>query len=126
MSEPVNLSYAFTLEYVTDVEAAKRFFVDVMGLRIVREAPEFVQFQDRNGAGFAIASDEPIGGTGEREIYWIVADAERAFHVLSAESEVAVPLEQKPFGTVFGITDPAGQAHYFVEFATNRPSNSVT
>jgi hypothetical protein len=30
-----------------------------------------------------------------------------------------------PFGTVFGIKDPDGQTRYLVEFAKQRPSQSV-
>ncbi len=125
MSDATNPSYAFVLEYVSDIATTKRFFVDVMGLELVREAPVFVQFRDRNGAGFAIASDESLGGSGEREIYWVVEDADGAFRELSAQSKVTVPLEQKPFGKVFGVADPSGQPHYFVEFATVRPSNAA-
>lgn len=38
--------FAFALTYVSDIEAAKRFYVDVLGLEIEREAPVFVQFKD--------------------------------------------------------------------------------
>jgi len=52
--------FGFALQYVTDIQAAKRLYVDVLGLEVQREAPVFVQFPN-----FAIASDESISGTGE-------------------------------------------------------------
>jgi len=52
--------FGFALAYVTDIQAAKRFYVDVLGLEVQREALVFVQFPN-----FAIASDESISGTGE-------------------------------------------------------------
>src|SRR3979409_1521723 len=95
------LRFGFALEYVTDIQAARRFYVDVLGLTVEREAPVFVQF-DR----FAIASDESITGTGETELYWLVDDAEAAFAELSPKAEVSLPLTQKPFGKLFGLKDP--------------------
>ena len=50
------LRFGFAIEYVTDIEAVKRFYVDVLGLKVDREAPVFVQFTDGHGATFAIAS----------------------------------------------------------------------
>lgn len=114
--------FAFALEYVSDIAAAKRFYVDVLGLEVEREAPVFIQFKDREGARFAIASDEPLSGERGLELYWVVDDAEAAFQELSPRAEVRFPLTRKPFGSVFGLADPAGQPQYLVEFASNRPS----
>jgi catechol 2,3-dioxygenase-like lactoylglutathione lyase family enzyme len=117
--------FGFIVEYVPDIEAAKRFCVDVLGLEVEREHPTFVQFRDQAGATFAIASDEPLGGSGEPELYWLVDDAESAFDALSRKAEVSLPLKQMPYGKVFGIKDPAGQPHYLLEFARDRPSRRV-
>ena len=57
-----------------DIEAAKRFYVDVVGLKIERFHPRFVQFP-----GFAIATGEAMNGGKERELYWLVDDARDAF-----------------------------------------------
>ena len=114
--------FAFALEYVEDIAAAKRFYVDVLGLEVEREAPVFVQFKDRAGARFAIASDASLSGERGLELYWAVDDAEAAFQALAPQAEVRLPLTQMPFGTVFGLDDPAGQPQYLVEFAPNRPS----
>ena len=120
----VNPPFAFALEYVSDIEAAKRFYVDVLGLQVEREAPVFVQFKDRAGTHYAIASDESMSGSRGLELYWLV-DAEAALDELSQKAEVCQPLKQMPFGKVFGIKDPAGQPQYLIEFAQNRPSRKV-
>lgn len=117
--------FGFVLEYVSDIEAVKRFYVGVLGLEVDREHPTFVQFRDQGGTSFAIASDESIGGRGEPELYWLVDDAEAAFSEVSDKADVSVPLRQLPFGKVFGIKDPAGQPQYLVELARNRPSRRV-
>jgi catechol 2,3-dioxygenase-like lactoylglutathione lyase family enzyme len=124
MSNP-KAQFAFALEYVTDVQATKRFCVDVLGLEIDREAPTFVQFKDQTGASFAIASDEPMDTSGGPELWWLVDDAESAFKTLSAKAKVSTPLRQMPFGKCFGLQDTAGQVHYLLEFAQQRPSQQV-
>ena len=117
--------FGFALEYVSDVETVKRFYVDVLGLEVEREHPVFVRFRDAAGASFAIASDEPMDGSGERELYWLVDDAEAAFRALSGKARVSRPLQQLPFGKVFGLEDPSGQPQYLIELAQNRPSRPV-
>src|SRR5690348_224392 len=112
--------FGFALEYVPDIEAARRFYVEVLGLEVERYHPTYVQFQN-----FAIASDESMGGKNEPELYWLVADAEAAFNDLSQKAEVSLPLKQMPFGKVFGIKDPAGRPRYLLELAQNRPSQPV-
>ena len=112
--------FGFVLEYVTDIEAAKRFYVEVLGFKVERTNPVFVQFDH-----FAIASDESLGGKRDPEVYWVVDDVEAAFKDLSPNAEVILPLKQMPFGKVFSIKDPAGQPLYLIEFAQNRPSQAV-
>lgn len=112
--------FGFVVEYVKDIEAAKRFYVEVMGLELQRVAPSFVQFDH-----FAIANDEPLGGTPQPELYWLVDDADAAWRELSGKAEVALSLVEKPFGKVFGIRDLDGSARYFIELAKRRPSAAV-
>jgi catechol 2,3-dioxygenase-like lactoylglutathione lyase family enzyme len=118
--------FGFALEYVPDVEEAKRFYVDVKGLEVERYHPSFVQFSDASGSYFAVASDESVGGSGADELYWVVEDAEAAFRELSGRAEISMPLREMPFGKVFGVRDPAGQPRYLLEFAQNRPSRSAS
>ena len=112
--------FGMALEYVADIDAAKRFYTDVVGLKVEREHPQFVQFDH-----FAIASDAAIGELRERELYWLVSDVESAFAELSKKVEITMPLKELPFGKVFGIRSPSGETCYMLEFAKNRPSHSV-
>jgi len=112
--------FGFVVEYVTDIEAARRFYVDVVGLEVERNSPVFVQFDH-----FAIASDESMSGDHDPEVYWLVEDVEACFKDVSQKAEVIMPLQLKPFGKVFGIKDPAGQPLYLLEFVKNRPSQPV-
>ncbi len=116
-----NPRFGFVVEYVTDIEAAKRFYVEVLGLEVERYHPTFVQFSN-----FAIASDESLSGTREPEIYWLVDDAEAALSALSQKTEISIPLKQMPFGKVFAVKDPAGRLCFLLELAQNRPSRPVT
>jgi catechol 2,3-dioxygenase-like lactoylglutathione lyase family enzyme len=113
-------NFGLALAYVKDIEAAKRFYVDILGLEVQRDSPVFVQFQN-----FAIATDESMGGSRDLELYWLIDDAEASFRDLSAKAEICLPLKQMPFGKVFGIKDPDGQPRYLLEFAATRPSQPV-
>lgn len=113
----VNPQFGFVIEYVKDIETAKRFYVEVLGLDVERTHPTYVQFRN-----FAITSDAPLAGGGEPEVYWLIDDAEAAFRELSRKADVTLPLTEQPFGKVFGIRDPDGQPQYLLEFALNRPS----
>lgn len=112
--------FAFALEYTDDIGAATRFYTDVMGLEVERQAPQFVQF-----GNFAIASDESLGGTREVELYWVVDDADAAYREMSSSAEITSPMRQMPFGKVFGVKGPTGEPRFLVEFVKNRPSVSV-
>jgi predicted enzyme related to lactoylglutathione lyase len=120
--------FAFVLEYVSDIDAAKRFFVDVLGLELERDHPTFAQFKAGDGARYAIATDERMEAeqSGQPELWWVVEDAAAAFEVMSRRARVSLPPRQMPFGTCFGIEDPTGQAHYLLEFAPQRPSQQVS
>ena len=112
--------FGFVIEYVRDLAAARTFYERVLGLRVEREHPTFVQFEH-----FAIASDESMSGTNEPEVYWLVEDAKAAFAELSANAAVSMPPRELPFGTVFGINDPDGQPCYVLQLAARRPSVAV-
>ena len=110
--------FSFALEYVTDLEAAKRFYVDVLGFEVERAAPDFVQFKQQ----FAIATDESMDGRNQLELYWVVDDVEATFNSLPTGANISLPLSDRPFGKVFGIKDPTGEPRYFAQFSQNRPS----
>ena len=112
--------FGFVLEYVKDIEAAKRFYVDVLGLQMERYHPTFIQFRH-----FAVANDESMTGNRDPELYWLVDDAEAALAELRERGEVSLPLKQMPYGMVFGIKNPDGRPCYVLELARNRPSQPV-
>ena len=112
--------FGFAIHYVTDIQVARRFYAETLGLKVERQAPNFVQF-----GSFAIASDESMTGKRETELYWLVDDAERALRELSSQTQVTMPLKKLPFGKVFGVKDPAGNACYLLELSDNRPSQAV-
>lgn len=112
--------FGFVVEYVKDIEAARHFYEEVLGLVVEREHPAFVQFEH-----FAIAVDEPMSGKPERETYWLVNDAERAFESISGKTEVCIPLKEMPFGKVFGIKNKDGILCYILELSKNRPTREV-
>ena len=114
------LKFGFAVEYVSDVDEAKHFYADVLGLKVERTSPEFIQFD-----GFAIAGDAPVVAGHERELYWITDDAERAYAELSRQAQVTLPLKEMPFGKIFGVQGPAGHPCYVVQFARERPSQKA-
>lgn len=97
--------FGMVVEYVTDIDAAVLFYTSVMGLEIQRQHPVFVQFEH-----FAIASDGPIGDSGDRELYWLVDDVDTAYRNLADDVDVCLELTEKRFGTLFGIRNPDGSA----------------
>jgi catechol 2,3-dioxygenase-like lactoylglutathione lyase family enzyme len=109
--------FGFAIIYVDDMAAARRFYTEVLGLKIQREAPTFVQFDH-----FALASDESMDGRKQTELYWLVTDAEAALAELRANAPIAMELRSLPFGKVFAVKDPTGQPRYLLELARNRPS----
>lgn len=108
--------------YVKDIAASKRFHTEVLGLKVEREAPSFVQFEH-----FALATDERLTSGKEPELYWVVDDAEVALREAREKKATIEPaLESKPFGKVFGVRDPDGGTRLVVELARNRPSAAVS
>jgi len=114
------LKFGFIVEYVKDIKAARMFYVETLGLVVEREHPTYIQFET-----FAIATDEPMGGETNQELYWLVNDANIAFSSLSDSDDICLPLKQMPFGKVFGVRDPDGKPRYILELANNRPSKEV-
>lgn len=109
--------FGFVVEYVEDIEAAREFYENVLGLRPERTHPAFVQYDH-----FAIAADEPMAGGTDREVYWLVEDIQRVFDEISRSGEIVLPLQQVSFGRMFGVRGAGGQPHYLLELAADRPS----
>jgi predicted enzyme related to lactoylglutathione lyase len=120
MSSSVQPRFGFVIDYVNDVEASRRFYEEQLGIKAQRVHPTFVQFEH-----FAIAGDEPLNGTGDSEVYWLVDDAEAALKELSAKAEVSVPMRELPFGKVFAVKEPEGRPRFILQLAASRPSQVV-
>jgi catechol 2,3-dioxygenase-like lactoylglutathione lyase family enzyme len=112
--------FGFVVEYTNNIEEAKRFYVEVLGLEVRRSHPVWVEFE-----GFALAGDQSLTGTREPEVYWLVDDAEAAYAEVAGKAEIFRPLERMIFGKVFGIKDPAGRPRFILELAKERPSQAV-
>ena len=112
--------FGFVVAYVDDLEEAKRFYVETLGLRVEREAPTFVQFEH-----FALATDASMDGRREPELYWLVPDAQAALEDLQTRAPICMALKELPFGKVFGVRDPMGQPRYLLELSSSRPSRVV-
>lgn len=110
--------FGFALQYVENVEEAKAFYEGVMGLKVERYHPVFVQFEH-----FAIASDEALSGE-KVELYWLVDDADAA-HSDLAQQAPASEIREMPFGRFFTVDDPDGHPRFLIELANDRPSEAV-
>lgn len=113
--------FGFALEYVEDIEASKTFYETVLGLKVERYHPTYVQFEN-----FAIASDETVGSERKLELYWLVDDAQAAFAELSNKAMAVTPMKDLPFGQVFSVSDPDGNERFVLELAKNRPSQAAS
>ena len=101
-----------------DIEAAKAFYAEVMGLKVQRDHPVFVQF-DR----FALTSDESFSGSA-LELYWAVDDIEAAHREFSQATSTS-EIQEQAFGRLFSVSDPDEQPRFLIEFAKERPSQAV-
>lgn len=109
------------LEYVDNIEEARTFYRDTLGLKEERYHPTFVQFE-----GFAIASDSPVSGSRERELYWVVDDVDAAYHELKEHTSISMEMKDLRFGRVFGVRSPGGEPHFILQWAANRPSAATS
>jgi catechol 2,3-dioxygenase-like lactoylglutathione lyase family enzyme len=114
----------FIVRHVQDIDAARAFYTDKMGLEVEVEQPGFVQFKAPNGAPFAIslASADPVaaelpGGQSESlELWWYVDDADAAHAELKARGvEIVFPPKDVPFGRAFAIKDPEGAYSFILQ-----------
>jgi len=112
--------FGFIVEYVKNIEIAKKFYVETLGLKVKREYPVYVEFET-----FAIASDEPMIKGAKQEIYWLVDDVNTIFDSISQKAEICLPMQKVSFGKLFGIKNPDGQPCYILELSKDRPSQEV-
>src|SRR6476661_5147911 len=106
----MNSGLQFVVRHVQDIDAARSFYIEKMGLAVEVEQPGFVQFKAPDGAPFAIslASADPVaaalpGGQSEPlELWWYVDDADAAYAELQAKGvETVFSPKDMPFGRAF-------------------------
>lgn len=109
----------FVMLHTDDIAAARAFYADRMGLTIVTDSPEFLQFASPTGKGADLAvglltpevSHEP-------ELWWYVDDVDAAHATLVAQgAAIVVPLTDMPFGRCCATKDPAGYTVYLLQLA---------
>src|SRR5689334_4203284 len=108
------------LLHVTDIEAARAFYTEKLGLEIDPEqsGPNFTLFQRPEGVGssLALSVEGTVAITNSIELWLYVQDAD-ATHAELVERgvEVASPLVDMPFGRTFSIKDPSGNTLYLLQ-----------
>ena len=100
----------FIILNVPDIEEARAFYTEKIGLEVASASPGFVQFkQVQPGAGFALQkSDSPAPYEGV-ELWWQVSDADTVYSQLIGRGVgVASPPQDMPFGRAFTLQDLNG------------------
>lgn len=108
----------FILLHVSDVEQARTFYTEKLGLVVEDQQPDFVQFQQPmgNGAIFALSKSSDNATLQGAELWWYVDDANKTFADLVAQgTEVVSKPVDEPFGRVFAIKDPAGHTLHMLQ-----------
>lgn len=108
----------FVMLHVRDFEEARAFYTEKLGLAVVDEQPQFVQFAQPGGQGasFAMGVSAEAQPFGDPELWWYVDDADVAHAALVAKGvEIAAPPVDMPFGRTFAIKDPAGNTLYIMQ-----------
>ena len=120
----MNSGLQFVVRHVQDIDAARSFYIEKMGLAVEVEQPGFVQFKAPDGAPFAIslASADPVaaalpGGQSESlELWWYVDDADAVCAELQSRGvEIVFPPKDVPFGRAFAIKDAAGAYSFILQ-----------
>ena len=107
------LGLNFVMLHVPDIEQARTFYTEKLGMVVEDQQPGFVQFKQNAGMGAIFALDEQAGVSPHQgvELWWMVdnADATYATLVSNGVGTVSQPADQ-PFGRAFTLKDPAGNS----------------
>ena len=109
----------FVIRHVDDVDAARAFYHEQMGLKIDTDSPNFVQFSASNGAAFGVSkvtnsSDLPL------ELWWVVDDVDATCAALAAKgAEIVDPLQDEPFGRTAAFKDTTGGYVHLLQLPKN-------
>jgi predicted enzyme related to lactoylglutathione lyase len=114
------LGLNFVMVHVNDIEGARNFYTEKLGLEVEDQLPDFVQFKQPmgNGATFAIASQPSIQPAQARdiELWWFVDNADAVYAELTGQGvEIAQEPKDEPFGRTFAIKDPSSNILYMLQ-----------
>jgi predicted enzyme related to lactoylglutathione lyase len=102
----------FVVLRVPNIEQARAFYTEKLGLTVEDEQPGFVQFRRSGGlegASFALAENPSATPHAGVTLWWRVEDAAAAHDAFTARGiPIVNPLQDRPFGRIFAISDPAG------------------
>jgi catechol 2,3-dioxygenase-like lactoylglutathione lyase family enzyme len=123
------MNMGIVILYVNDVQKAKKFYNEVIGLPVVEEqsGPEFVTLQPGNGSLLAledikVSSVGQFAGQRTAEIGFVVDDADAVWRLWKDRGvEMVTELEDKPFGRTFTAKDPDG--YFLTPYQPSRRSN---
>ena len=113
------MKFVNPLPFVADMDRAKHFYADILGLRIAEDHGSFVRFD----GGFALhdgaalhatvfSAPAPEGGPwgrGNLVLYFEDADIDAAFGRIAGHAALIHPIRREPWGQrVFRFFDPDG------------------
>lgn len=110
----------FIMAHVTNVAAAKAFYIEKLGFVVEDEQPDFVQFKQPTGSGavFALSKATDVAPNNSVELWWFVDNADATYAELKDKGVETLgdPIDE-PFGRTFGIKAPDGHTHYMLQLA---------
>lgn len=104
------LGLDFVMLHVPDLEQARAFYTEKLGLAVEDQQPGFVQFKKAGmGAIFALQEHAGVSPHQGVELWWIVDNADTTYATLvSHDVEIVSQPSDEPFGRAFTVKDPAG------------------
>ena len=110
------MNLGITILYVRDVEKAKAFYTDYVGLPVDAQQSDsnFVMFRTDNGSLFAlenlaISEADKSSKAGSTEVGFRMAGVDDIWKRLKAKGiQMVTEPETKPFGRTFTAKDPEG------------------
>ncbi len=114
------LGLQFVFIHTDDMAATRAFYAEQMGLTLISDSPEFLQFAAPGGKGaeLGVGLLSAPGVSHEPELWWYVDDVDAAYAALIAQgAEIVTPLTDMPFGRVCATKDPAGYTLHLLQLA---------
>ena len=105
------LGLNFVMLHVPDIEQARTFYTEKLGMVVEDQQPGFVQFKQNAGMGAIFALEEQAGASPYQgvELWWMVDNADATYATLVSNGvEIVSQPTDEPFGRALTIKDPAG------------------